>query len=233
MAATLNLLCAGAAQGLVKSLQARFLDETGVSLGGRFGAVGAMKEMLEAGEACDVMVVTDAMVNALIAAGALRAGSNAPLGRVRTGIAVRRGTPPPDVSSPQALRAALLAADAVYFPDAQRSTAGIHFASVLRRLGIHDELAPRFRNFPNGATAMRELAAATSTNPIGCTQVTEIRYTQGVELVALLPAEFELATLYTAAVAQRTAEPELAARFIALLTGTQTLTLRSQAGFEA
>lgn len=233
MAATLNLLCAGAAQGLVKSLQARFLDETGVSLGGRFGAVGAMKEMLEAGEACDVMVVTDAMVNALIAAGALRAGSNAPLGRVRTGIAVRRGTPPPDVSSPQALRAALLAADAVYFPDAQRSTAGIHFASVLQQLGIHDELAPRFRNFPNGATAMRELAAATSTNPIGCTQVTEIRYTQGVELVALLPAEFELATLYTAAVAQSTAEPELAARFIALLTGTQTLTLRSQAGFEA
>jgi len=83
MAATLDLLCAGAAQGLVTSLQARFLAETGAGLGGRFGAVGAMKEALEAGEACDVMVVTDTMVNALIAAGALRAGSNAPLGRVR------------------------------------------------------------------------------------------------------------------------------------------------------
>jgi molybdate transport system substrate-binding protein len=233
MAATLNLLCAGAAQGLVTSLQARFLAETGAGFGGRFGAVGAMKAALEAGEACDVMVVTDTMVNALIAAGALRAGSNAPLGRVRTGIAVRRGASLPQVSTAQALRDTLLAADAVYFPDAQRSTAGIHFALVLQRLGIHDELAPRFRNFPNGATAMRELAAATSANPIGCTQVTEIRYTQGVELVALLPAEFELATLYTAAVAQRAAEPELAARFIALLTGAQTLVLRTEAGFEA
>jgi molybdate transport system substrate-binding protein len=233
MAATLNLLCAGAAQGLVNALQVRFLAETGASVVGRFGAVGAMKEALDAGEACDVMVVTDAMVDALTAAGALRAGTRAPLGRVRTGIAVRRGTPHPDVSSADALRAALLAADAVYFPDAVRSTAGIHFASVLKQLGIHDQLSARMRTFPNGATAMRELAAATSPRPIGCTQVTEIRYTDGVELVALLPPQFELATLYTAAVAQRAAEPQLAGRFIALLAGAQAKALRTSAGFES
>jgi molybdate transport system substrate-binding protein len=232
MATMLNLLCAGAAQGLVRALQARFRSETGATVGGRFGAVGAMKEALDAGEACDVMVVTDAMVDALTAAGALRPGTRAPLGRVRTGIAVRSGTPHPDVSTAQSLRAALLAADSVYFPDAIRSTAGIHFASVLEQLGIHDELAPRFRNFPNGATAMRELASAASPHPIGCTQVTEIKYTDGVDLVALLPPQFELATLYTAAVAQRATDPELAARFIALLAEAETQALRISAGFE-
>jgi len=232
MPATLKLLCAGAAQGLVKTLHARFLAETGATTGGRFGAVGAMKDALDAGEACDVVVLTEAMVNTLASAGALRADTRAPLGRVRTGVAVRSGTPHPDVSTPEALRGALLAADAVYFPDAVRSTAGIHFASVLKQLGIHEQLAPRFRTYPNGATAMRELAASMSPQAIGCTQVTEIKYTQGVDLVALLPPQFELATVYTAAVAQRATQPELAARFIALLAGADTQALRASAGFE-
>ena len=230
---TLNLLCAGAGQGLVKALQARWLNETGVDIDGRFGAVGAMKEALLAGAPCDVLVSTDKMIGELAEAGRLRAGSRAPLGRVRTGIAVRRGTPRPDVATPEALKAALLAADAIYFPDAVRSTAGIHFASVMRELGIHEELAPRFRTFPNGATAMRELAASAAPRLIGCTQVSEIKYTDGVELVAPLPARFELATVYTAATSANAADPALAARFIALLAGADTLALREAGGFEA
>jgi molybdate transport system substrate-binding protein len=229
----LQLLCAGAAQGLVKTLAPRLQAETGATLGGRFGAVGAMKEALLAGEPCDLMVTTDPMVDALIADGHLRAEGRAALGRVRTGVAVRRGTPHPDLSTPEALAAALRAADAIYFPDPQRATAGIHFLSVLRQLGLDTELAPRFRNYPNGATAMRELAAAPSAQPIGCTQVTEILYTEGVELVALLPARFELATTYTAAVSTRAAAPDLAARLIAMLTGPDAAGLRAQSGFDA
>jgi molybdate transport system substrate-binding protein len=148
-------------------------------------------------------------------------------------VAVRSGAPHPDVSTPAALREALLAADGLYFPDPQRATAGIHFVSVLKQLGIAEELEPCWRTFPNGATAMRELAASTSPRPIGCTQATEIRYTEGVDLVAMLPTQFELATVYTAAVAQRAADPELAARFIALIAGVEAGTLRAQAGFEA
>ncbi len=229
---SLNVLCAGAVQGLVKALQERFANECGASVEARFGAVGAMKEALLGGEACDVMIVTDAMVAALQATGELSAGPRAPLGRVRTGVAVASGAPRPDVATPEALKAALRAARAVYFPDAQRSTAGIHFASVLQRLGIADELAPRLKTFPNGATAMRELAADAAPGAIGCTQITEIRYTPGIALVGALPAAFELATAYTAALAARAAQPALAQRFIALLAGPETRALRAAGGFE-
>lgn len=232
MTVTLHLLCAGAAQGLVKALQPRLLAEAGAAIAGRFGAVGAMKEALLAGEPCDLMVSTDRMIGELIDSGALRGERRAPLGRVRTGIAVRRGQARPDVSTAEALKAALLAADAIFFPDAVRSTAGIHFANVMRELGIHDELQARFRTFPSGATAMRELAAHDAPRLIGCTQVTEIHYTEGVELVAPLPARFELATVYTAAVSARAAEPALAARFIAMLAGADTRALREAGGFE-
>lgn len=230
-AAVLNFLCAGASQGLVKALQERFTAATGATLQGRFGAVGAMKEALLAGEPCDVMIVTAAMIDALCNDGVLVAASRTPLGRVLTGVAVRSGTPAPDVSTPAGLKAALLAADSVYFPDPVRSTAGIHFANVMRELGIHDTMAPRFRAFPAGAIAMRELAASTSANPIGCTQVTEINYTPGVQLVGALPPAFELATVYTAAVSARATNAELAARFVALVGGAESLALRRDGGF--
>jgi molybdate transport system substrate-binding protein len=231
MSVTLHLLCAGAAQGLVKALQPRLRAEAGAEIAGRFGAVGAMKEALLAGEPCDVFISTDTMIGALVEAGRLRSAMRAPLGRVATGIAVRHGAPMPDVSTPEALKAALLAADAIYFPDAVRSTAGIHFAGVMRELGIHDRLAPRLRTYPNGATAMREMAASGAAHPIGCTQVTEINYTEGVELVAPLPSRFELATLYTAAVTALAADPERAARFVAMLAGADTDALRKASGF--
>jgi molybdate transport system substrate-binding protein len=228
----LNVLCAGAVQGLVKALEQRFADETGGSLNLRFGAVGALKDALHEGAPCDVMIVTDAMVVALQASCALGERARAALGRVRTGVAVRRGEPLPDITTPQALKTALLAASAVYFPDPQRATAGIHFASVLDRLGIREALAPRVRTFPNGATSMRELAAATTPGAIGCTQITEIRYTPGIALVGPLPDAFELSTLYTAALGARTAQPGLAQHFVDLLCGESTRALRAEGGFE-
>ena len=232
MTTTLHLLCAGAAQGLVTALRPRLLQELGAQTGGRFGAVGAMKEAFAAGEPCDLFVSSDAIVSDLIAEGVLRHDSRTPLGRVRTGVAVRTGATHPAVGTPEALATALRAADVVHFPDPQRATAGIHFARVLRELGLHDELQPRLRTFPNGATAMRELAASSASNPIGCTQVTEILFTPGVDLVGLLPPQFELATVYTAAVPARAAHSALAIRFIEMMTAPETAELRQRCGFE-
>ncbi|MCM5571581.1 substrate-binding domain-containing protein [Burkholderiaceae bacterium FT117] len=229
---TLNILCAGAAQGLVKALQPKLAAQADATIAGRFGAVGAMKEALLAGEPCDLMVVTDKMIGELAAAGALIGDTRRPLGRVRTGIAVRSGEPRPDVSTPEALRAALLSADAIYFPDPERATAGIHFANVMRELGIHEQLAPRFRAFPNGATAMRELAAQAAPRLIGCTQITEINYTEGVDLVGALPQRFELATVYSAAVSATAKDPALAALFLDMLAGDASRELRAAGGFE-
>lgn len=228
---TLNLLCAGAAKGLVQALREPFKAQTGADIAGQFGAVGAMRQALLDGAACDLMVVTDAMLHSLAAAGALVAASITPLGRVRTGVAVPLGTPLPDLATPQALKAALLASAGIYFPDPERATAGIHFAKLLRELGIFDALVARLHTFPNGATAMRAMADAGLPGLIGCTQVSEILYTEGVTLVAALPPQFELATLYSAAVATGATEPGLAHALLALMAGPASATLRAVGGF--
>jgi molybdate transport system substrate-binding protein len=230
----LNILSAGAAKSLVTSLQSSFRTDAGVGVDGNFGAVGAVHEKFLAGDPCDVIVLTQTLIDDLIKSGQVLAGSGVPLGTVRTGIAVRNGDPLPDIADRAALRAALLAAQEIYVSDVQRSTAGIHFANVLRQLEIFDQVEPRLRAYPNGALAMAELARKSSGAPlIGCTQITEIIYTDGVALVGPLPPEFELSTVYSVAVSSKAAQPELAKRLVALLTGAQSQALRTAGGFEA
>lgn len=229
----LRILSAGAAKGLVYAMQQGFSQETGVSIACAFGAVGAMKEKLLAGEPCDVIILTAMQIAELTQSGRVLPGSAMPLGRVRTGIAVRAGTPLPDVSNRATLKGNLLAANGIYFPDPQRATAGIHFVDALKQLGIYDELASRLRPYPNGAIAMQQLAQSKEPRLIGCTQITEIKYTSGVTLVGMLPAEFELSTVYSAGVCSKTLQPAIARRLVELLTGPASLARRTAGGFES
>ncbi|MBW4090583.1 MAG: ABC transporter substrate-binding protein [Proteobacteria bacterium] len=227
----LHLLGAGASKGLVADVQARFTAATGAELVAFFNAAGPIRDRVLAGEACDVVILTADLLDALAARGLL-AGPAVPLGRVRTGVAVPAGHPVPDVATAAALRDALLAARGVYVPDPQGSTAGIHVMRVLRALGIEAAVAPYLRPFPNGATAMRALAEASEDNAIGCTQISEITYTQGLTLAGPLPEAHGLATIYAAAVRAGTAQPAAAQALVALLTGPETAGLRHAGGFE-
>lgn len=229
----LNILSGGAAQGLVAQLREAFAASQGATIEGSFGAVGLMKDKLLAGEPCDVVILTAALIKELESQGHVVAGSAAPLGVVRTGVAVKAGQPLPAIDSPEALKALLRKASGIYFPDPVKATAGIHVMKVLRTLGLDQELADRLRPFPNGATAMREMAQAPGHDLVGSTQVTEILYTPGVALVGVLPKEFELATVYTAAVCARSADPAAAAALIALLSADGSAALREAGGFEA
>ncbi len=228
----LDLLSGGAARGLVDAAQSEFTAATGCAVRATFSAVGAMQDKLLAGEACDLVILTAPMIDALARSDHVLRDSVAPLGRVATGVAVRSGAAIPDVSGGDALRQTLRAATSLYVPDTVRSTAGIHVLKVLRLLGIDAEVAARLREFPNGATAMSELARSTDSAAVGITQVSEIIATPGVVLVASLPVGFELATVYSVAVCARTREPELARRFAQRLAGPHMAVTRARCGFE-
>ena len=149
-------------------------------------------------------------------------------------IAVRAGDPLPPIGDAAALRAALLAADAIYFPDPEAGDRRHPFRQGARRGSASAATWSRaLRPYPNGATAMRALAAARGARPIGCTQVTEILSTPGVALVGALPKQFELATVYTAGVGARAALPDQARRLAALLSGETSRAERDRVGFEA
>lgn len=228
----LHLISGGAAQGLVAALSDDFSAHHGFAPQGTFGAVGMMKDKLLAGAPCDVVILTAALIAELEQQGEVIAGSARPLGVVRTGVAVKAGEPMPAIASPDALAALLRGARGIYFPDPVKATAGIHFMKVLKTLGVDQELASRLKSFPNGATAMREMAGSTDYGLVGCTQVTEILYTPGVQLAGVLPSAFELATVYTAAVCTRAANPVDAQVLVDLLSADATRAQRAAGGFE-
>jgi len=204
---TLRILSGGAAHGLVERIRPAFEVETGCTIDGTFSAVGAMRDRLLAGEPADAMILSRALIDELAKSGHVVASSVTDIARVATAVAVRKGDPLPDVATADSLRVALADADAIHFPDPAQATAGIHFAQVIKKLGLWDQVESRLRLAPNGATAMRALAASTDRRPIGCTQETEIRATPGVVLVAPLPPGCDLVTTYTAAVTARAAAP--------------------------
>jgi molybdate transport system substrate-binding protein len=228
---SLKILSGGAAQGLVASLEAKFKAMTGLDITGEFGAVGAMADKLRSGTPADIVVLTAAMVATLARENLVVGASVTDIGLVETAIAIRAGDPQVAVRNTVELRKAFLAADAIFVPDTKASTAGIHVAKVLQQLGIADEVAARLKIFPNGATAMRNLAASTAIRPVGCTQSTEIIGTAGVMLSGSLPQGCELSTVYTAAVATQAADAKHAQILIDLLAGADQRALRSRAGF--
>lgn len=229
---TIHIISAGAAEGLVTALKERLEARYACCIHTTFGAVGIMKDRLLAGALCDVLILTDVLVAQLADSGELVKGSGRALGTVKTGISVKTGDAPVEVGNPTQLKAVLQAARGIYFPDPFKSTAGIHFMSVIRQLDLETELADRLHPFANGATAMKAMAAAEGTGLIGCTQITEILYIEGVELIAPLPEKFELATVYSAAAGTRAAQPQIAHELIAWLAGEDVASVRLACGFE-
>jgi molybdate transport system substrate-binding protein len=228
---TIKLLSGGAAHGLVSRLEPELLAATGCRIDGVFSAVGGLKTRLLAGERADIAILTAAIIAELEDKGVAMRGLSQPVGSVATAVAVRAGDPHPSIATPDALRATLLAASAIYYPDPEQATAGIHFANVLRRLGIHDATAARHRTYPNGATAMAALAASSDVRPIGCTQLTEIISTSSIEAIGDLPGDLGLVTIYTAAVLTTINQHAATEWLMAALADPARSSLRRACGF--
>ena len=227
----IKILSGGAANGLVTALYPAFKAATGFGIEGDYGAVGGMYDRVGAGESVDLIILTERMIFSLKNGGHVVANGLIGLGKVVTGLAVRSGLPIPDIRDGEALRDVLLKADSIYLPDYVKSTAGVHFASVLRKLGIFDLVEKKLKAFPNGQTAMAAMAKSGDKNPIGCTQITEILNTPGVVYAADLPQDYGLSTIYTAAQSSRSLQPDAVQALISLLTANENIEIRKKAGF--
>ena len=227
---TLHILSGGAAAGLLHRIQPAFEAEHGCRIAATFGAVGLMRDKLLSGAPCDALILSEALIGELAAKGYAVGATTKAIGQVKTGVALKLGAPDADASTPEALKALLQRASAIYFPDPAKATAGIHFMKVLNALGMAQPA--RLRTFPNGAAAMAELAKAKEPDAVGCTQVTEILFAPGVRLAGILPPPYELTTTYTAAVCSQAAEAALAVHLIGALVAAEAAKFRQECGFE-
>ena len=207
-----------------------FASATGHTLDTAFDTVGTLRDRVLCGEQADVVILSAAGLAALQAAGKLDAGTPVDLGSVAVALAVRRGAPVPDVSSPQALAAALLVARSIAHADPARgATAGAHFAGVLERLGIAEEVAPRVTVLGFGGDVIDGVAQGRF--EIGVSQSSEIVGRADVMLAAVLPEPFGHRTSYLAA--RVSGAGPGAILLLQLLAGPQGRAAFQAAGFAA
>jgi molybdate transport system substrate-binding protein len=140
-------------------------------------------------------------------AGLVEGSSIVELGRMRIGLGVKAGATVPDIATPEALWAALLAAPAIAYSDpASGATTGIHLLRMMETMGIAPTMAPRSLVFTQGLDAAKAVAEGRAT--LVMTQISEILAVPGVRLVGPLPAAVNLVTPYNAAL--RTHAPDRA-----------------------
>jgi molybdate transport system substrate-binding protein len=228
---TLHIISAGAAQSVVQQVIDAWQREGRGDISASFGAVGAQKKQLLDGAAADVVILTAAMIDELIGSGHVAAGTRSDLGAVVGAIAVPAGAMHPDVGTEPALSRVLRDAAAVYLPDPAIATAGAQFVRMCEKLGIAAAVTPKLRTSPNGFAAMTRMAQERVSGAIGCTQITEILWVQGVALVAPLPQSLQVPTTYSLGIAARSVDPAAARAFAERLTGTEAAARLSAAGF--
>jgi molybdate transport system substrate-binding protein len=150
---------------------------------------------IQKGETADLAITGSAAIDELVKQGKISAASRRTLARCSVGIAVLAGKPKPDIGSVAAFKRALLGAKSVAYT--QEGASGMHFAGVIERLGIAEQVKAKAVRQPGGLIG--ELVAAGKAE-IAIQQIPELMAVAGIELVGPLPAEIQLVTVSSAGI---------------------------------
>lgn len=198
-AAELKVLSANGMREVMEDVGPQFERATGHRLAISFATIGVILQRIQAGEPADVVVVPREGVDRLVKDGTANVGTVAVLARSGIGVVVRKGMPKPDISTPDALKRTLLAAASITCLDpAAGGLSGVHFAKVLDRLGIANEVKPRLIFHPNAKAAGTLVAEGKAA--IGINLIQELIPLPGIELVGPLPGDLQLIITFAATI---------------------------------
>jgi len=200
-AAELKVLSAFGMQSVLEDLGPKFERATGHKLAISFATGGAAVKRVLGGETADVVITIQPGINSVVKDGKAAAGNVAVLARAGIVVAVRKGAPKPDIASPDALKRTLLAAKSIsYVEPASGGASGIHFAKVLDRLGIANEMKSK-TVFPNSKTpAEVGVLVANGEAEIGVHINQELVSVAGIDLVGPLPGDLQNTIVFSAAI---------------------------------
>jgi molybdate transport system substrate-binding protein len=228
-AADLDVLSAGAVKSALVVVLPTFETKLGTKITSEFSPVGPILKRLAEGAKPDIIVLSAEAMAEAEAKGFIEPGSVIEIGKVEIGVAVRDGAPLPDISTPEALKAALLAAKSLVYIDPARGTSGRHFAKVLDELGLTEALKAR-TTLGTGGYVVEPVGRGEI--EIGVHQITEILPVAGVKLVGPLPGALQKVTTYVAGVGKGSAKAAEARSLLALIGAPETKAVLDAKGFK-
>jgi len=189
-----------------------FRRESGHEVKFVFGLSPVIHKRVTDGETADVIIIQPNFIDEFVKIGKVAAGEHPVVGRVGIGLMTRADAAAPDVSTSQALKQALLSADAVVFTNL---ASGNYFATVLQRLGIAEAIKVKITRTSPADVVVRIVQG--KGNDIGVYPVTFILADKRLKLIGELPSEFQSYLVYAAALMTGAQSPDAATKFIRFL----------------
>jgi molybdate transport system substrate-binding protein len=229
-AAEVKVLTAGAFKEVVLALVPAYEHKTGNKVIVDNGTTGQLKKRIGDGEAFDIVVITPAVVDEMIASGKVAAGSKITLASVGIGVVVKEGAPKPDIGTTEKFKAALLKAKTVAYIDPKSGgSSGIYIDKLLEKLGIADQIRPKAKLKMGGHVADLIVNGEAE---LGIHQISEIVPVKGVILVGPLPKEIQNTTTYAAGIGASTKEKTAAKELIEYLSGADAAAVLKSKGMD-
>ena len=217
-AAEIHVMISGGLSAAYNALVPEFEKATGnkviTAYGPSMGTTqNAIPVRLARGEPADVLILVGYALDDLIKQGKAVPGSRVDLVNSKIGVAVKAGSPKPDISSADALKRALTAAKSVAYSD---SASGVYISTeMFQKLGIADAMKDKAKKIP--ATPVAEIVARGEAE-IGFQQISELKPVAGIDIVGPLPDDLQKVTVFSAGIAAVSKEPEVGKALINFLT---------------
>jgi molybdate transport system substrate-binding protein len=214
-AADIRVLSAGAVEPGLHAFADLVKRESGHNLVIQFNTGPQIAKRLADKEVYDILISPPPAIAQALKDGQIVADTKTPVGRVGAGIIVRSSASSPDVSTMDALKTALRAADSIVYNTA---STGIYLDRLFEKAGILDAIKPKTTRYPDGASVMEHVIRGKG-NEIGFGAITEIRMYEpkGLKLVGPLPADVQNYTSYEAAMMTGAANAEAARAVLKVL----------------
>ena len=227
-----RVMISGGFSAAYKQLVPQFERETGhkvlTAYGPSMGTTeNAIPVRLNRGEPVDVLIMVGEALTGLTEQGKADKASRVDLVRSPIGIAVRAGTPKPDISTVDALRTALLNAKSVAYSD---SASGVYVENELfKRLGIEEQMKGKARMIPAEPVAA---VVARGDAEIGFQQISELLPVAGVEVVGPIPESVQKITVFAAGLSTKAEAPKAGADLIAFLASAEAAPVIRKTGLD-
>ena len=229
--AQLKVLISGGFSGAYEKLLPEFEQANDIKVTTGSGASQGsgpqtIAAQLARGVPANVVILSKEGLSELIAAKRIAAETDVDLARVPLGVAVRAGSPKPDVSTVEAFKQLLLNAKSVAIPG---STSGIWLKTdLLPRLGIADKINIKVSPRGTGATGM----VAAGDADLAVMPVSEIVHAPGVDLAGTIAPEIQFVQTFSAGVVAGSGDIESSKRLIEFLASARASETIRNSGME-
>jgi molybdate transport system substrate-binding protein len=192
-----------------------------------------LEKELGEGKAADVAIVSRNGIKDLEACGRVVAGSAVHIADSTIGVAVAKGKPKPDISTPESFKRAMLAAKSIACSKpVGGGQSGAHLAKVFEQLGITGEMQPKSKYGAGGAAGLAGLVVLRGEAEIGIQQMAELMAVSGIDIVGPLPRELQSVTPFVAGLTSDASHPDAAKALIRFLTTPEAKRVIKAKGLE-